>query len=187
MRKVRVFNSVSIDGYFSAGDGDYQWAHEGANDPELAEFTKSNAQGENALVFGRVTYDVMVAWWPTPEAAKTMPEVAKGMNQAPKYVFSRSLKTASWANTTLLHDDPAGAIARIKASPGPDLTVLGSGTIVAQLTEAGVIDEIQLLVVPVILGSGKSLFSEVSGRPWWNLTKSKTFKNGRVFASYERR
>jgi dihydrofolate reductase len=129
----------------------------------------------------------MVAWWPTPEAAKTMPEVAKAMNRAPKYAFSRSLKMADWVNTTLLHEDRASAIARVKASPGPDLTVLGSGTIVAQLTEAGLIDEIQLLVVPVILGAGKSLFSDVSGRPWWNLTKSKTFKNGRVFVAYEPR
>ena len=101
MRKVSVFNSVSMDGYYTDSNNDMSWAHEGANDPELMEFTKGNAQGTNALVFGRVTYEMMVAWWPTPGASKAMPEVAKGMNEAPKYVFSRTLDKARWSNTTL--------------------------------------------------------------------------------------
>lgn len=184
MRKVNVFNSVSMDGYYTDANNDMGWAHQGADDPELMEFTKGNAQGTNALVFGRVTYEMMVAWWPTPQAAKQMPEVAKGMNEAPKYVFSRTLDSVNWANTTLLKEDPAKAIARIKQSDGPDLTILGSGTIVAQLAEAGLIDAVQLLVVPVVLGSGKSQFTKVSGKPWWKMTKSKTFKNGRVFIAY---
>jgi len=184
MRKVRVFNSVSLDGYYTDENNDYTWAHAGADDPELVEFTKSNAQGENALVFGRVTYDVMVAWWPTPQAAKAMPEVAKGMNAAPKYVFSRTLDQADWSNTTLLKDDPATEIARLKNTPGPDMTVLGSGTIVAQLAAARLLDEVQLLVCPVVLGAGKSQFAGVTGRPWWTLSRSKAFKNGRIFLAY---
>jgi dihydrofolate reductase len=186
MRKVRVFNNVSLDGYYTDANNDYSWPHEGADDPDLMEFTKNNAQGENALVFGRVTYEVMVAWWPTPEAVKAMPKVAKGMNDAPKYVFSRTLDKADWSNTTLLRDDPAKEIARIKQIPGPDLTLLGSGTIVAQLAAAGLIDEVQLLVCPVVLGSGKSQFAGVSGKPWWVLSRSKTFRKGRVFLAYSR-
>lgn len=184
MRKVSVFNNVSLDGYYTDPNNDYLWAHEGGNDPELIEFTKSNARGENALVFGRVTYEVMVSWWPTPAAAKAMPEVAKGMNDAPKYVFSRTLTSAEWSNTTLLKGDPGQEIARIKQTPGPDLTVLGSGQIVAQLAEARLLDEIQLLVCPVMLGSGKSMFAGVTGKPRWKLTRSKTFQNGRVFVAY---
>ena len=99
MRKVGVFNSVSIDGYYTDANNDYHWAHEGSDDPELREFTKGNAQGINVLVFGRVTYELMAAWWPTPAAAKAMPEVAKGMNDAPKYVFSRTLDKAEWSPT----------------------------------------------------------------------------------------
>jgi dihydrofolate reductase len=181
MRKIRVFNSVSLDGYYTDAHNDYTWAHHGANDPDLMEFTKGNAQGANALVFGRVTYDVMVAWWPTPEAASAMPDVARGMNAAPKYVFSRTLDRVDWANTTLLKDDPAKEIARIRQTPGPDMTVLGSGTIGAQ---PGLIDEVQLLVCPVVLGSGKNQFAGVSGRPWWTLLRSRTFQNGRVFLAY---
>jgi dihydrofolate reductase len=84
--------------------------HANANEPELNEFTKGNAQGANALIFGRVTYQVMAAWRPTPAAAKAMPGVAKGMNDAPKYVFSRTLKSADWSSTTLLAGDPAAEI-----------------------------------------------------------------------------
>ncbi|MCV3208742.1 dihydrofolate reductase family protein [Mesorhizobium sp. YC-39] len=186
MRKLRVFNSVSLDGYFTDANNDYSFAHEGANDPDLLEFTKGNAQGKNALVFGRLTYELMAAWWPTPEAAKAMPEIAKGMNEAAKYVFSRTLGSAEWSNTTLLKDDPETAIARIKQTPGPGMTVLGSGTIVAQLAAAGLIDEVQLLVCPVVLGSGKSQFAGVTGKPRWTLSRSKTFKNGRVFLAYSR-
>jgi dihydrofolate reductase len=156
MRKVSVFNNVSIDGYYTDPNNDYSWAHEGGDDPELMEFTKGNAQGANALVLGRVTYEVMVAWWPTPAAANAMPEVARGMNQAPKYVFSRTLDNADWSNTTLLKRDPASEIAQIKQTPGPDMTLLGSGTIVAQLAAADLIDDVQLLVCPIVLGSGKS-------------------------------
>jgi dihydrofolate reductase len=186
MRKLSVFNSVSLDGFYTGANGDYSWAHEGANDPELREFTKNNAQGTNALVFGRVTYELMLAWWPTPEAAQAMPEVARGMNAAPKYVFSRTLDKAEWSNTTLLKDDPATAITRIKQTPGPDLTVLGSGQIVAQLAEAKLVDEVQLLVCPVVLGSGKGQFAGVTGMPRWTLLRSKTFNNGRVLLAYAR-
>lgn len=184
MRKLRVFNSVSLDGYYTDANNDYGWAHADADDPELSDFTRSNAQGTNALVFGRVTYQVMVAWWPTPAAAKAMPEVAKGMNNAPKYVFSRTLDTASWSHTTLLAGDPATEIARIKQSSGPDLTVLGSGTIVGQLAAAGLVDEVQLLVCPVVLGSGKSQFAGVGDQLRWTLLRSKAFRNGRVFLAY---
>jgi dihydrofolate reductase len=186
VRKVNVFNSVSIDGYFTDANNDYTWAHVGASDPEVVEFTKRNARGENALVFGRITYEMMAAWWPTPEAAKAMPEVAKGMNSSPKLVFSRTLASASWSNTTLLRDDPAREISRIRETPGPDLTILGSGQIVAQLAQARLIDEVQLVICPVVLGSGRSLFADVTGRPQWSLSRSKTFENGRVFVAYTR-
>ncbi len=187
MRKLNVFNNVSLDGYYTDAHNDYSWAHAGGSDPELMEFTKGNAKGANALILGRVTYELMASFWPTPQAAQAMLEVARGMNKAPKYVFSRTLKTASWSNTILLHGDPAQEIARLKQSPGPDLTVLGSGTVAAQLAAAGLVDEVQLLVCPVVLGAGKSQFAGVGGQPWWTLQRTKAFKNGRVFLSYERK
>jgi len=186
MPELSVFNSVSLDGYFTDDNNNYSFAHEGATDPEVMKFTKGNAQGANALIFGRVTYDLMSAWWPTPAAAKAMPEISEGMNKAPKYVFSRTLDAADWSNTTVLKGDPAAEMARLKQTPGPDMTILGSGTIVAQLTAAGLIDDVQLMVCPVLLGAGKSMFAGVTGKPRWTLSRSRTFKNGRVFLAYTR-
>lgn len=186
MRKVSVFNNVSIDGYYTDMNNDLSWAHAGGDDPELIEFTKGNAQGKNALVLGRVTYDVMAASWPTPQMMERMPEIAKGMNDAPKYVFSRTMDSAKWSNTTVLKGDPAAEISKIKQSAGPDLTILGSGTIVALLAKAGLIDEVQLMVCPVVLGSGKSQFAGVTGNPTWTLSRSKLFKSGRAFLAYRR-
>ena len=184
MPRLNMFNNVSLDGYFTDAGNDMGWAHVGADDPEVREFSAANAKGASALVFGRVTYEMMAGFWPTPQAAQMMPEVAAGMNRSKKYVFSRSLKKADWANTTVLSGDPATEIARLKRENGPGLTVLGSGSIVKQLTAAGLIDDYQLMICPVILGSGRTLFDGVPGRPTLKLANSRTFKNGRVFLHY---
>jgi len=184
MPKLNMFNSVSLDGYFTDAGNDMSWAHAAPDDTEHFEFIAGNASGTGALVFGRVTYDMMAGFWPTPMAAQMMPEVAEAMNRAPKYVFSRSLQKADWANTTILSGDPAAEIARLKREAGPQLTVLGSGSIVKQLTAAGLIDDYQLMLCPVILGGGRTLFGGTPGRPVLKLANSRIFKNGRVFLHY---
>jgi len=184
MPRLNIFNNVSLDGYFTDTNNDMSWAHAGADDPEMREFTAGNAKGAGALVFGRVTYQMMASFWPSPQAAQMMPDVAAGMNRSVKYVFSRSLETADWANTTVLHGDPAQEIARLKREGELSLTVLGSGSIVKQLTAAGLIDDYQLMVCPVILGGGRTLFEGTTGKPMLKLTSSRTFKNSRVFLHY---
>jgi dihydrofolate reductase len=184
MPRLNMFNSISLDGYFTDANNDMRWAHAGADDPELREFTAANAKGASALVFGRITYEMMASFWPTPQAAQAMPDVATGMNRARKYVFSRSLQKADWANTTVLHGDPVAEIARLKREGDLPLTVLGSGSIVKQLTAAGLIDDYQLMVCPVILGGGRTLFAGTTGRPMLKLANSRAFKNGRVFLHY---
>jgi dihydrofolate reductase len=184
MPKLNMFNNVSLDGYFTDSNNDMSWAHAGADDPELREFTAGNAKGAAALVFGRVTYEMMAGFWPTPMAAQMMPEVAAGMNRATKYVFSRGLEKADWAGTTVLHGDPAREIARLKREGVLPLTVLGSGSIVKQLTAAGLIDDYQLMICPVILGGGRTLFEGNTGRPVLKLVHSRIFQNGRVFLHY---
>jgi len=179
-----MFNNISLDGYFTDASNDMSWAHAGADDPELREFTAGNAKGAAALIFGRVTYQMMANFWPTPQAAAAMPDVAKGMNQARKYVFSHSLQKTDWANTTILSGDPVSEITRMKQENGPQMTLLGSGSIARQLAAAGLIDDYQLLVCPVILGGGRTLFEGVKGRPTLKLANSRTFQNGRVFLHY---
>ncbi|MEO5798064.1 MAG: dihydrofolate reductase family protein, partial [Gemmatimonadales bacterium] len=92
MRKLSAFNNVTVDGYFSRANGDYSWAHNGSPDPEFDAFVGSNAQSNGELIFGRVTYELMASFWPTPTAAKMMPVVAAGMNSMPKIVFSSTLE-----------------------------------------------------------------------------------------------
>ena len=184
MPRLNMFNNVSLDGYFTDTSNDMSWAHAGTDDAEFRDFTAGNAKGAGALVFGRVTYQMMASFWPTPQAAQMMPEVAAGMNRSVKYVFSRSLQKVDWANTTVLHGDPAQEIARLKREGELPLTVLGSGSIVKQLTAAGLIDDYQLMVCPVILGGGRTLFEGNTGRPVLKLANSRSFKNGRVFLHY---
>ena len=180
--RLNMFNSVSLDGYFTDASNDMSWAHAGGDDAEFQKFVAGNAKGESALVFGRVTYEMMASFWPTPMAAQAMPEVAAGMNRAKKYVFSRNLKKADWANTAVLHGEPAAEIAKLKRAG--DLTILGSGSIVKQLAAAELIDDYQLMVCPVILGGGRTLFDGIPGRPTLKLANSRTFKNGKVFLHY---
>jgi len=182
--RLNMFNSVSLDGYFTDASNDMSWAHAGGDDAEFQKFVAGNAKGESALVFGRVTYEMMASFWPTQAAKQAMPEVAAGMNRATKYVFSRNLKKVDWANTTVLHGEPAAEIAKLKRGSGPGLTILGSGSIVKQLAAAGLIDDFQLMVCPVILGSGRTLFDGIPGRPTLKLANSRSFKNGKMFLHY---
>ncbi len=105
MKKLVVFNNVTLDGYFTDRNGDMSWAHK--DDPEWNAFAADNAKGGGTLLFGRITYEMMASWWPTPQAMKSMPAVAERMNHLPKVVFSRTLDKASWNNTKLVKKDIA--------------------------------------------------------------------------------
>jgi dihydrofolate reductase len=136
------------------------------------------------MVFGRITYELMASFWPTPQAAKNEPVLAERMNALPKLVFSRTLKTAPWSNSTLVKDGLADAI-RERKKGTTDMVIMGSGSIVSQLAPEGLIDQYQIVVIPIVLGKGRTMFEGV-GKPLnLKLTKTRTFKNGSVFSSYE--
>jgi dihydrofolate reductase len=183
-RELSAFMQVSLDGYFSDPRGDMSFAHKPPDDAEWQAFVAENAAGSGVLVFGRTTYDMMSAWWPTPAAANAMPEVAAQMNALPKIVFSRTMTSADWNNTTLIKNDLVGTISRMKAEPGPDMAILGSGSIVTQLAGAGLIDTIQMVVNPVALGAGKSFLAGVRQPLNLTLTHARTFGNGSVVLWY---
>jgi dihydrofolate reductase len=178
MRRLRVFESISIDGYFCDAHDDIRWAHAGSDDPEYMAWVGGNASGGGALLFGRKTYDEMVAFWPTPAAAQQLPIVARGMNAATKYVVAHSLEP-TWHNTTALRG--IEEVRRLKASEGPGITLLGSGSLAAQLGEAGLVDEYQLVIVPIALGAGRTVFT---ARRELSLVDQRTFHNGRVAVTY---
>jgi len=183
MRKLIVFNMVSLDGFFVDSKGDMSWAHK--NDAEWNAFVGENASGSGVLVFGRKTYELMASYWPTPIALQNSPVVAKGMNEMPKIVFSRTLDKASWNNTKLYKGDLATEVRKLKDESGPDMVILGSGSIVSQLAEQNLIDEYQLALSPIVLGKGRTLFETVKEKLNLKLAKSRTFGNGTVFVCYQ--
>jgi dihydrofolate reductase len=184
MPRLSAFEQVSLDGFFVDASGDMSWAHR-QEDPEWNEFTAGNASGEGALLFGRVTYEMMESFWSTAAAKESMPAVAEGMNRMPKLVFSRKLKSVSWQNARLMKGDLVEEVRKVKKASGPDLVILGSGTIVSQLTQAGLIDGFQIVVTPIVLGKGRTLFEGVRGKVPLKLTRSRAFGNGNVVLDYE--
>jgi len=185
LRRLVVFNNVSLDGYFVDMNGDMSWAKNPIPDAEWDAFGAENAKGGGTLLFGRVTYELMASYWPTPLAAQNDPVVAKHMNSLPKVVFSRTLDRASWSNTKLVTDDMAAEIRRMKRQPGEDMAILGSGSIVSQLAQEGLVDEYQIVVNPVVLGAGRTLFDGVKERLPLKLTRTRAFGNGNVLLCYE--
>ena len=180
MRKLRVFESISVDGYFVDAAGASDWAHTGRADPEFIAWVGANSNSGGALLFGRKTYQMMAAFWPTPLAAQQMPEVARGMNAAKKYVASRTI-SPEWTNTQLLRGDLVAAVAALKAESGPPIVVLGSGSIAAQLGEAQLVDEYQFVVIPVVLGAGRTVFTRGARL---RLLEHRAFSCGNVVLTY---
>ena len=183
MRKIIVFNHVTLDGYFVDTNGDMSWAHK--SDPEWNAFVEDNAKGDATLLFGRITYELMSGFWPTPHAIESMPTVAEGMNRMPKVVFSRTLDHVSWSNTTLVKGDMLTEVRRMKEESGEVMLIMGSGTIVSQLAREGLIDEYEVVVTPVVLGKGRTMFERLDEKLNLTLTKTRAFGNGNVFLCYE--
>ena len=182
MGKLGVFNLVTLDGYFAGPGGDISWH---MVDEEFQQYAEKASNSGNTLLFGRVTYELMAHYWPTHAALKDDPVVAKGMNDSQKIVFSRTLVEADWANTRLVKGDLTEEVRKLKKQPGKDMTILGSGSIVAELTQAGLIDEYQMLLNPVVLGKGKTMFEGIHRKITLKLVKSHAFRNGNIMLYYE--
>jgi dihydrofolate reductase len=182
MPKLITFNSVTLDGYFTSASGEMSWAHKDPSDVEWNTFVKGNASSDATLLFGRVTYQLMASYWPTSFAKQRDPVVAERMNSAKKIVFSRTLNEVTWSNTTLLKDNLAEEARKLKQTD--DTAILGSGTIVKQLTEERLIDEYHVVVNPVVLGQGRTLFEGLTNRLNLKLASTRTFQNGNVVLVY---
>jgi len=184
MRKVIAFLHVSTDGYFTGANGDMSWTRHD-QDPEYKQFADENARRDSILAFGRVTYQMMAGFWPSPMAFEREPIMAERVNAAPKIVFLRSLPSADWNNTSLLKGDAVDEAQKLKQQDGRDVVILGSGSIIRQLAEAGLIDEFQLLITPIALGAGSTPFENVAKRIDLELGSSRTFQNGKVLLIYK--
>jgi dihydrofolate reductase len=182
MRKILFFMLTSLDGYFEGPDHDINWHNV---DAEFNEFAIEQLNSVDTLLFGRVTYEMMASFWPTPFAIETDPIVAGKMNSTPKIVFSKTLANAEWQNSRLVKTDFAGEISRLKQLPGKDLIIFGSSDLAVTFLQASLLDEIRVLVNPVVLGDGKSLFKGINDKLNLKLLKTRVFRNGNVLLYYQ--
>ncbi|RPD42888.1 dihydrofolate reductase family protein [Chitinophaga barathri] len=183
MGKLSVFNFLTLNGFYEGKEkGDVSW-HTHQPGGEEGEYAAEGAGSGSVLVFGRVTYEMMAGWWPTPMAMETMPDIAKGMNRSEKIVISHSLTRADWENTRIIKDNIGEEIKKLKKDKS--LTILGSGSIVTQLSDLGLIDQYQLMIDPVALGEGRSIFTGMQKKLDLKLVDHRVFKSGTVLLTYE--
>jgi dihydrofolate reductase len=183
MGKFSAFNFITLDGYLEGPEkGNISWHNHGK---EENEFASKSLQSGSTLLFGRVTYQMMASYWPTPTAMENDPSIADGMNNAGKIVFSKTMANADWNNTRLIKDNIAEEIKKLKQEAKNNMTLLGSGSIVTQFAEKGLIDEYLIMIDPVIIGSGTSIFKGISHQLNLELINSKTFKSGVILLCYQ--
>ena len=182
MRKVIFFMLTSLDGYFEGPDRDISWHNV---DEEFNDFAIRQTGEFGALLFGRVTYELMASYWPTEAAKRDDPIVAGLMNGLPKIVFSKTLEKVDWENTRLVKDNFAQAISKLKQAAGKDIAIFGSSDLTVTLMEHGLVDEYRIMVNPVLLGNGKPLFKGIRNKINLKLIKTKAFKSGNVLLYYE--
>jgi len=186
MRKIIAFDLVTVDGFFAGPKGEIDWHN---YDDEMGTYSLEQMKSLSALIFGRTTYEMMASYWPTPDGVKSEPVVAGIMNSIPKTVFSETLKEVKdgqlWKNVRIFHEIEPEEIIKMKEQEGGDIAIFGSGTIVQQFTNLGLIDEYRLVVNPLILGNGKPLFKDIKNKPKLKLVNTRVFRNGNVLLCYE--
>jgi dihydrofolate reductase len=179
MRKIFASELVSLDGVMESPE---EWAFSYSND-EMAEANTSGMAEADAMLFGRVTYEEFAAYWPYQNSAEQ--PFTDYLNNTPKYVVSTTLEEPlEWQNSILINDNVAHEISRLKQQPGKDIGIVGSGTLVRSLLRDGLLDELTLMVPPIILGRGKHLFEEAGDQKALELVDSKTFATGVLYLTY---
>lgn len=180
MRKVVAAEFLSLDGVMESPD---QWHFPYFND-EMGQAIGEGFEASDALLMGRVLYEEWAAFWPNQNPDEN--PVAATMNGLTKYVVSTTLEgPLEWNNATLLGENVAEEISELKQQPGKDITISGSGGLVRSLLEYGLLDELNLMVHPIVVGSGKKLFEDVEKRTPLELVRSKTFATGVVYLTYK--
>jgi dihydrofolate reductase len=186
MGKVVVSQFITVDGVVEdpGGAEDFErggWAFQFERGAEGDGFKMDEVMAAGALLLGRVTYEGFAAAWPSRTG-----EFADKFNTMPKYVVSSTLEHAKWDNTTVLADELPGAVARVRAAHAGNVVVHGSAQLVQGLVEHDLVDEIRLMVFPVVLGTGKRLFGVTSDTRRLGLARAQTVGDGVVILVYER-
>ncbi len=178
MRKMIAVELVSVDGVMESPEG---WAFPYSS-TEMEEANASGMAASDALLLGRVTYEGLAAFWPHQPGGTPMVDY---INSVPKFVVSTTLEEPlEWNNSTLIKGNVAKEMTELKRLPGKDITILGSGALVRSLLQGGLLDELRLMVHPVVLGGGKRLFEDGGDREDLELVDSRTFGMGVLYLTY---
>ena len=181
MRKIIAFEWLSLDGFISGPNGENDWF---VWDEEIEKYAKEFQTTIDTMLFGRKTYEIMVAYWPTEASATENPMITNFMNNTDKIVFSKTLEKVEWNNSTLVKGINPEEIKKLKGQAGKDIIIYGSGSIVSQLMKLNLLDECRLMLNPIVLGSGMPLFQNIEEKANLELANTKTFKIGTVLLTY---
>ena len=189
MRKIVMFNWVSVDGLFASPNGEIDWV---IRDPEVERALReprpgNESVGADTMLLGNVTYTMFENSWPQiakdPSAPEEMHRLADEITRMTKIVFSRTRREVTWENSKLFRDNLLEEAEKLKQEQGKDIIIFGSGTIVQQLTDAGLIDDYFIALTPVVLGKGKPLLRDVQKRDL-RLLDVQHFNSGNVLLHY---
>ena len=183
MRKLIMWNFITLDGYF---EGNQNWDlsfHETVWGKELEQLSIEQLHSADYLVFGRVTYEGMAAYWTKAEGEG---EVAELMNKIPKLVFSKTLKSVDWNNSTLIKENASAEIKKLKEQDGKDMYVFGSANLSETFIKDNLFDEYRIGVAPVILGNGRPLFKQGISSKNLSLVSTQQLLTGGVVLKYKK-
>ena len=177
---------VSLDGYFEAPGHDLSWHHV---DEEFNNFAIAQLKEADTILFGRRTYELMESYWPTKQGLEDDPEVAHLMNETLKIVVSQNLKnvkeTEIWKHVRLINGNVRDEITRLKEEKGRDIILMASSNLCVSLLEWGLLDEIRVMINPIVIGKGTPLFQGLKNKVNFQLTNSRNFANGNVLLTYQ--
>ena len=176
---------VSLDGYIEGPDHDLSWHHV---DAEFNDFAQTQMKEADTILFGRKTYQLMESFWPTKQGLEDDPEVAQLMNETPKVVVSSSLKSVTetkiWKQVRLINENVRDEIAKLKKEKGRDIILLASSNLCVSLLEWGLLDEVRIMINPVVIGKGTPLFDGIKKKTTFELTSSRKFESGNILLIY---
>jgi dihydrofolate reductase len=184
MRKIFLFMNTSLDGYYAAPDGSLDGFHH--RDDRFEAFQAEQSRVVDTILLGRKTYEMMRSFWPTEQAASLNPGVAEFMNSRTKVVVTRqSGYQPGWQNVQVIGTEVMGEVRRLKDQPGGEIIIMGSNDLSRSLVQAKLIDELQILVNPVLLGNGLTLFQGLAEIVELKLVGSQAFPSGKILLTYQ--
>jgi dihydrofolate reductase len=180
LKNILLFQNMTLNGYFEAPGHDISWAKS-----DTEPFSMGGEHENGIILLGHRTYEMMKVFWPTPQAAEMIPDIAKFMNESLKVVVSHQPFDPGWKNVRVISDNVTAEIKKLKEQPGKDIIIFGSDTLCVTLLQEGLIDELQIMLNPVLLGEGTSMFKGIPKKIELELIDTHKLKSGNLLLTYQ--